>query len=75
MSFPEIWKAKMEVAYVEGKKTKLSLDKSCFVKLFIHVVNMHQFIIDFVLYPRNTVKSKKIRSLPTGHLQSTETDK
>lgn len=56
---------------MEGKKAKLSLDKLCFVKSFIHEIRMHQFTIDFVLYPRNTVKSKKIRSLPTGHLQST----
>lgn len=58
-------------ACAEGKKTKLSLDKLCFVKSFIHEIRMHQFTIDFVLCPRNTVKNKKIRSLPSGHLQST----
>lgn len=37
---------------MEGKKAKLSLDKLCFVKSFIHEIRMHQFTIDFVLYPK-----------------------
>lgn len=37
---------------MEGKKTKLSLDKLCFLKSFIHEICMHQFTIDCVIFSK-----------------------
>ena len=46
------------------EENKLSLDKLCFVKSFIHKIFMRQFITDFVLYTGNTIKNKTMRSRP-----------